>query len=311
MIDRTTELKAVTCAFIAENTLPYSLSPNLIRYAKRMSKDIKALEKVSMSRVNCMYTSTHGLAKSMQEELAKQLNGSYLSLNVDEATNNAGNKILNILARYHDTNINQIVTNHLGSRVVNLATAVNIFNTIQEVLDKFSITWPQVISCLMDNCATMRGQKSGVETLMRRANPSLLDVHGDTVHIVANAAKQFCKPFNRYLEIFANNVFIDVQQQPKQKQLFAEIHDLLHMEGSSGLIRPISSRFLQMRVVADRLHALIETLQFYYFSHLDEAEKKIYRYMFFTLIVNCSMYMKYMYPQFVLHNVNIDINVLF
>lgn len=275
MVDRRMELKAVTCAFIAETTMPYSLVPKLVSYVKRMAKDLPALRGVNMSRVNCMYTTTHGVAKSMKNDLTNILKDEALSLNIDEATNNAGDKVLNVLARYWDGN--QIVTNHLGSRIVNLATAENIVQAVEDVLDMYNIKWTQVVSCLMDNCSTMRGYKGGVEARIRQKNPHLLDIHGDTAHIVSNAAKKFCSQFDNYLEHFANSVFIDIQQQPKQKALFSEIHDILGITGASSLIRPISSRFLQMRAVTDRLHAVIDALQIFYYSHLQDDEKKIYR----------------------------------
>jgi hypothetical protein len=278
LLDRRTKLKAITCSFLAEKTMPYSLAPDLILYAKRMAEDLPALKGVHMSRVNCMYMTTHGVAKSMQEELCINLKNQAVSLNIDEATNNAGNKVLNVLARYWDVNLNQIVTNHLGSRIVNLATANNILLAVEDVLDVFKIKWTQIISCLMDNCSTMRGHKAGVETLMRKKNTHLLDIDGDTAHIVSNAAKKFCSPFKNYLENFANSVFIDIQQQPKQKALFSEIHEILGITSPSSLIRPISSRFLQMRTVADRLHAVIDTLRAYYYAHLEEDEKTTHRY---------------------------------
>ena len=55
----------------------------------------------------------------------------------------------------------------------------------------------------------MRGKNSGLETLIRDENANLLDVHGDTVHIVSNIAKEFCHPFDNYLESLANDVYYD------------------------------------------------------------------------------------------------------
>ncbi|KAL8598306.1 hypothetical protein ACOMHN_035256 [Nucella lapillus] len=73
-----------------------------------------------------------------------------------------------------------------------------------------------IVSCLMDNCNVMRGKKGGLETLIRDEQPHLIDVHGDTVHIVSNAAKEFCKPFSNYLEGFASDVYYDFKLSPKE-----------------------------------------------------------------------------------------------
>lgn len=39
------------------------------------------------------------------------------------------------------------------------------------------------MSNLLDNCTVMRGKKTGLETLVRKENPHLLDISGDTVYI--------------------------------------------------------------------------------------------------------------------------------
>lgn len=79
---------------------------------------------------------------------------------------------------------------------------------MSDILTTYSVKWDQGISVLMDNCNVMRGKKSGVERLIRKENPALLDISGDTVHMASNAAKALFAPFAGFVEDFCRHVFV-------------------------------------------------------------------------------------------------------
>ena len=54
----------------------------------------------------------------------------------------------------------------------------------------------QQVTSILDICAVMKGKKTGLETQASKGKPYLLDISGDTVHIVSNAAKALMSPFN-------------------------------------------------------------------------------------------------------------------
>ncbi len=139
------------------------------------------------------------------------------SLNVDEATDGNMDRILNILVRYFDEGMGKVETQHLASRKMNIADALTITHILTDILQSYSLTWNQVVGILLDNCSVMRGEKSVVETLVRRENPSLLDISGDTVHMVSNSAKALLNPFQGFVEQFCSDVYYDVEKSPKQK----------------------------------------------------------------------------------------------
>ena len=198
-----------------------------------------------------------------------------VSLNVDEATNNAGNKMLHIVGRFCDEGV--VKTQLFAAIEENQAIAANIFADIELALDTLQINTSNVVSCLMDNCPTMRGCRKGVETLMRNKNPHLLNIDGDTAHIASNAAKQFCQPFGGYLEDVSKNIHYDIMEvSPKAKDIFTEMCTLLKKSPKS-IIRPVESRFLQMTDVANRLHHLLGPLRVFYWSFLPDDERRIYQ----------------------------------
>ena len=128
----------------------------------------------------------------------------------------------------------------------------------------------------MDNCSVMRGVKNGVEQKIKTANPNVLSISGDTVHMFNNAAKAFFEPVEEFHSIrkFAGNVFYDIEDSPKARSLFKDVQFLLGKSWS--IFRPISSGFLQMRQVCDRLLKLWEPLLVYYYAFLTDQEQKKY-----------------------------------
>ena len=79
-IDRITDAKICTCAFLAEHGLPFSLAPALIDFAKTMGEDPQALKGLSMNRSTAAYTLTHGVAPAFREELLNKLTLTFLCL---------------------------------------------------------------------------------------------------------------------------------------------------------------------------------------------------------------------------------------
>lgn len=145
-----------------------------------------------------------------------------------------------------------------------------------DILQSYSLTWNQVVGILLDNYSVMRGEKSGVETLVRRENPSLLDISGDTVHMVSNAAKALLNPFQGFVEQFCTDVYHDIEKSPKQKEVFSEFQSLLHLENK---MRPISSRFLQMLDVCNRIWELMDPLIVLFYSVLSPHDQHKHRYI--------------------------------
>ena len=245
--DKVAELKAVLSSFIAEHCLPFSLTPDLIQLCRRLTEgdNQKALSSLSMGRTCASYTTTFGVAHAFMEEVNEKMHKTVFSLNIDEATNAANDKIVNVMAQYFDDDYNKILLEHLGSRIVNIATAANIFAAVSDILKERGLKWEQTVSCLFDNCNVMRGIKGGVETLARQANQNLLDIGGETVHLVHNAASHFFAVMEKEflpLQALASDLFYDIEDSsPKASSLFQEVQRLLGTK-ERKLMRPIANR---------------------------------------------------------------------
>ncbi|KAL8568882.1 hypothetical protein ACOMHN_061458 [Nucella lapillus] len=111
----------------------------------------------------------------------------------------------------------------------------------------------------------MRGSKNGVEKKLRDENRHLLDIGGDTVHVVNNAVKKFC---STYLQDFCKFLFYDLCDSPKAKDIFYPLMGLR----PKVVLRPISSRFLQMLGVSEQFLELQNPIFLYYSSFLTPSE---------------------------------------
>lgn len=113
---------------------------------------------------------------------------------------------------------------------------------LEDVLQSYGLEWRQVTSILLDNYAVMRGKKSGLETLARKENPNLLDISGDTVHMVCDSVKALMRPFGSEVEDLCSDIYYVIEKSPKQK-IFSQFQSLLHLT-PKRLIRPISNRWM-------------------------------------------------------------------
>lgn len=276
--DRPSEVKALLCLFMAEHSLPFTLAPDLLALAKRLCSDVKTVQSLTFNRTAATYTSTHGVGYDVKESLRKNLVNRHFSLNIDEATNNAGNKFLNIMVQFYDEEAKQCIVQLLGVREVNISTSQNITEAVSSVLKERQLNCNQIVSVLMDNCNVMRGKWNGVETKLRAMNSNLLDVSGDTVHILNNAAKKFFNPIEGFLplQVLCSDLFYDIEESPKVKEIFSLIQMKLYNK-ALALIRPISNRFNQMLTVSNRMCQLWDSLRIYYACFLEPVDARKFK----------------------------------
>ena len=92
------------------------------------------------------------------------------SLNIDEGTNQNMDKILDALVCFFDEDGNGVKSQHLASRKMNIGNASALMLELKDALQSYVLGWQQVTSTLLDNCAVMRGKKTGLETQAKKEN---------------------------------------------------------------------------------------------------------------------------------------------
>lgn len=141
-----------------------------------------------MSDVTASYKMTHGLAPALMDPLLKELREAKLSLNIDEATSKTQERVLAVLVSHFSPSQKKVLFFELTK-----VSAETIFEGLKTIFTKHEIPWENLVSVLMDSCKVMRGEKNGLEALIRkRKAPQLLDIDGDSCHHAQNACKEFC-----------------------------------------------------------------------------------------------------------------------
>ncbi|GBM51626.1 hypothetical protein AVEN_43259-1 [Araneus ventricosus] len=184
--DRTVNPEVILLRFLAEKSLPFAVAPDLLELVREMSKDRKALYRITMHRNAASYKTRFGISKTGKEAPFEDLHKEFFSLNLDESTNSSNQKIVMVLVNYM-TKDGDISTKHLSSFCVsyhmlyfqctfgaawpNLALApinpkptnqsfcvdnVNsetIFQGLVQIYDKNNIPCQNLMSVLMDSCS--------------------------------------------------------------------------------------------------------------------------------------------------------------
>lgn len=82
----------------------------------------------------------------MREYLTNKLRNGFFSMNVDEGTNNATNKMINVKVHFCDNEQKMVVTDFSRSRKENLAIAQNIFSNMTDLMNECRLNYNNVVS---------------------------------------------------------------------------------------------------------------------------------------------------------------------
>ena len=175
VVDRTLEMEAYILQFAAENSIPNLKVPNLIEFAKNLSKDRPALQGVKMDRTAATYKLREGSSVYQQFELIKKLKKSNFSINIDECTaTNSHKKVFSILVSFYDKILKKVVIEHYESIKCILVNSLTLLHKIDYLFKRDGIPWEHLISDLSHNKNYMQGKKSGLETKLREKASNML-----------------------------------------------------------------------------------------------------------------------------------------
>ena len=205
----------------------------------------------------------------------KELRQRFFSLTVDEATmKEQKTKVLSIMVSYFDDRLGKTIINHLKSVKIIRTTAEAIFTIIDDVFKENEIPFNNLVSVMMDSCPSMRGIRSGVETLIRqRRQPNLLDIGGETCHAIHNATKRFSKPFGGWVENLLHYLHNDFKNSPLSITHFQEVCFLLNLPVSYPQ-RFVSHRWLNVLLRVEETLSLMSGLLVYYYAFIPEKDEK-------------------------------------
>ena len=269
-------LQALILAFAAEKSFSMSDVDDLLALCKEVSTDKKALDSLQLSRGSATYKLVHGLGKTLKETTLAILRTQPFSLNIDESTSNADNRVLAIMVNYFNPTLNKMVVEHLAAFELVKVNTASIFAALVDMFNTYNLSWKLVISILMDSCAVMRGSKQGLETRIRRdLAPHLLDVDGDECHHVHNASKRLCGPFDQWTEKLANDLHNDHKWSVDLREWLADVCAAIGVKFTMPE-RHISHRWLSAYDRSLDVLRMWDCYKLFYYGFLTPSDRATY-----------------------------------
>ena len=121
----------------------------------------------------------------------------------------------------------RVVVQHYKSASFTTVNANNLFDYIINSLREDEIPITNLISKLSGSTNYMRGKITGIELLLRKEAPHLLDVNSNTCHHVHNASKKFLSPFDKHIEQLFTDLRTDMEWSTDLRAYLKEICSLL------------------------------------------------------------------------------------
>lgn len=178
---------------------------------------------------------------------------------------------------------------HLGAFSLTQVTAQAIFDGLCKLFTELRLPWENLVTVLMDSCAVMRGSKKGLEILIRtRKAPQLLDIDGDSIHHVYNAAKAFCKPFGNIVESLMQDIHTDFKWSSDLKSRLGEICVILGLKPTAPE-RYVPHRWLSVLDVAFDTLRLFDAYTLFYYSFLPADDMSVYLDVMKEVLERCSV----------------------
>lgn len=144
--------------------------PKLVQYAKAMANDKTALQEVKLGdKDTASYKMAYGLGAYLEKSLLYELQTTFFSLNIDEATSKTQKRVVAVLVSHFSPASQRIEIHHLASFSLSKVTAQSIFDKVVDVFDRLELPWANLVSVLMHSCAVMRGSKKGLGSPHPRA----------------------------------------------------------------------------------------------------------------------------------------------
>ena len=154
-IGRTAHMEATFIMFLVEHRLPFTLMPALVDLAKESHRDGNIVNDISLSRSATTYKLTHGLGPALKTKLIYDLKRAKFSINLDECTNNANQRVLSVLTQYYSDNEQKVVLKHYFSEELLYVHVTSVYECVVGHFDKDGIPLSNLVFSLSDNAGYM------------------------------------------------------------------------------------------------------------------------------------------------------------
>ena len=157
-----------------EHNLSFKASNHSTKIFRKMFPDCGVAKKFACGRTKTSATLTEAWAPYHDRQMLFKLDKNFLfSVMMDES--NKTNKSFIVLIQIFDIDAGDIQTKFIDMPVINIGTALNLFNALKLTLKKKGLSF-DILAFMSDNTNVMKGARSGVQKLKHNESPHLYDV---------------------------------------------------------------------------------------------------------------------------------------
>ena len=166
---------------------------------------------------------------------------------------------------YFDIEIGESVVQHYESiRLIEVHVKF-LLECICNCFIRDEIPFENLVSDLRDSTNYMRGKRRGLKKFLRSKAPQLLDIDSDFCHHTRNTVKQFCKPFECFVEKWIDDIHWNTKYSTDILDSLKEICFILNV-----MLRKPPKR------VSHRWLSLIDSLILLYYAWIPNDFREMY-----------------------------------
>lgn len=214
--DLSIEAEVRWAIFIAKHNISFMSSDHASNLFQKMFPDSNIAKKFSCARTKKTAIVKTALSPHFSQRVIESMSSSPFSLMMDES-NDKTDKSCIILSRFLDPQIGEVRTRFLDMLVVNIGTAANFIQALNESLAKNGLGFSNAVAFMSDTTNVMKGKRSGAQKLIRDENPFLLDV-GCICHLADLTVKAGLKTLPLDIDQLFIDIFYFFQHSSKRKQ---------------------------------------------------------------------------------------------
>ena len=266
------EAESLWSKFVCKHNLSFQTSDHATKLFRRMFPDSEIAKRFSCGHTKTAAIIKEALAPHYLQKTLHDMSNSF-SILIDES-NDRTDKSCIILVRVIDLNVEDIRTRFLDMPVVNVGTARNLFAALKLSLSNNGLDLSKCIAFMSDTTNVMKGARSGVQSLIRKEYPHVLDV-GCICHLADLTIKSGIQA----LPIDIDQLFIDVfyyfYHSSKRKQEFCDLWCSLFTSEPQTILKHCPTRWLSLLRCIGRFLTQFDGLNSYFLSCSEAETSKV------------------------------------
>lgn len=161
-------------SFFAEHNISFRAANHLTSIIKSNFSESAVAKDFTLKRTKCTAVIKNVIGATFQEELVSKLKENKFSVLIDESTDISTTKAMCIVVRFYDPSQGKVVSQFLDLKNIHgnsnndkSGTAANLYKTVIDSLDSYTIPHSNLIGFASDGCNSMMGAHKSVASRLK------------------------------------------------------------------------------------------------------------------------------------------------